>query len=381
MSSKRRCIFHLPYAPDPIGRPSGTNVRPLKMLRGFREAGFDVLEVVGTSNERRQAIRSVRALVEAGERFDFVYSESETMPTLLTDPDHFPRHPFMDFNFFRFCRRMKIPVGLFLRDAHWMSEEYGRLRAGAKGMVSSALHWYDLRQYESAIDALFVPTTEFASLLGERLKTKPKIPLPSAVQQPLYESALARASSKTATTMKGSPLRLAYVGGISVGEAYDLSALLQAVAEVDGVNLSLCVRKADWERVKEHYEALIGPSVDVLHVQGRQLKELLVSNDVGMLFYPNSQYRALAMPAKVFEYLEAGLPIIATKDTAAGGFVAANGCGWALSFSRDELVHLLSSLRDDRERLITKGLHCLDVARNNTWVHRAEKVAEVLGAI
>jgi glycosyltransferase involved in cell wall biosynthesis len=133
--------------------------------------------------------------------------------------------------------------------------------------------------------------------------------------------------------------------------------------------------------VKEHYEALIGPSVDVLHVQGRQLKELLVSNDVGMLFYPNSQYRALAMPAKVFEYLEAGLPIIATKDTAAGGFVAANGCGWALSFSRDELVHLLSSLRDDRERLITKGLHCLDVARNNTWVHRAEKVAEVLGAI
>ena len=120
--SQKRCIFHLPFTPDPVNRPSGTNIRPGKMLQGFKDRGYDVFEIVGESNRRAERIREAKKLIRDGAIFDFVYSESETMPTMLTDKDHLPRHPFMDFSFMRFCRSRGIPVGLFYRDAYWLSE-------------------------------------------------------------------------------------------------------------------------------------------------------------------------------------------------------------------------------------------------------------------
>ena len=48
------------------------------------------------------------------------------MPTLLTEPHHFPTHPLLDFGFFRYVKKQGIPIGLFYSDIFWKFEDYGK---------------------------------------------------------------------------------------------------------------------------------------------------------------------------------------------------------------------------------------------------------------
>ena len=63
---------------------------------------------------------------------NFLYSESSTMPTSLTEPHHMPTHPFLDFSFFYFCKRNGIKIGLFYRDIYWKFEIYKEKVHGIK---------------------------------------------------------------------------------------------------------------------------------------------------------------------------------------------------------------------------------------------------------
>lgn len=372
MGRARRCIFHIPYEPDPVLRPSGTNIRPGKMLQGFRDEGFEVFEIVGDSRARKKAIAEAKRLILAGEPFEFVYSESETMPTMLTDADHLPRHPFMDFSFMRFCRSHGIPVGLFYRDAHWLSEEFGRLRKGLRGRVLTGLHRFDLKQYKTAIDVMFVPSEAFGSFLGERASRIKKVSLPSGCLLRSDQSI-----GNVANILSGQ-LKLVYAGGISRGELYDLSDFISSISHVKGVNLDLCVRDYEWGNVKGYYESLMGENIKLYHVTGSALESLYSAADIGALIYEPSPYRNLSMPVKLFEYLGEGLPILTLRDTAAGKFVESNGVGWTVGPSQDELSEMLEFLRDHPEEIIRAQARCVQVAQSNTWRERARQVARSL---
>ena len=110
----RRIIYYLPV-PLRDNAASASGIRPLKMLNAFRKAGYTVDLVVGHSRDRKQAFAKIRRNVRQGVRYAFVYGESSTMPSELTDPGHFPLRPLVDFRFLRFCHRRDIPVGFFLQ--------------------------------------------------------------------------------------------------------------------------------------------------------------------------------------------------------------------------------------------------------------------------
>ena len=92
-------------------------MHPYKMIKAFEAIDVDL--IVGYGAERRKAINRIKRNVKHGKHYDFIYSESSTMPTLLTEKHHFPTYPFLDFGFFRWAKGNSIPIGLFYRDIYW----------------------------------------------------------------------------------------------------------------------------------------------------------------------------------------------------------------------------------------------------------------------
>ncbi|WP_449373487.1 hypothetical protein [Arthrobacter psychrolactophilus] len=80
----KRMIYHVPYTLKKDAK-TGSGLRPLRMLEAFQSLGFEVEVVAGESPARRKLIKGLRSRISGGEKFDFLYSESHTMPTALTD--------------------------------------------------------------------------------------------------------------------------------------------------------------------------------------------------------------------------------------------------------------------------------------------------------
>ena len=101
---KRRCIFHIPNYIDKTSK-SGSSLRPQMMLEAFETIGYQVDYVMGYGEERKKAIGKIKQNIKNGIKYEFMYAENATIPTLLTEKNHFPRYPFLDFDFFAFCKK------------------------------------------------------------------------------------------------------------------------------------------------------------------------------------------------------------------------------------------------------------------------------------
>ena len=113
IKQEKRCIVHIPNHIEKSGK-SGSNIRPIKMKQAFEENGYLVEYISGYGTERKVQINKIKRNIRNGIKYDFLYSESSTMPTLLTEKNHLPRYPFLDFSFFKFCKKngiTGIPAG------------------------------------------------------------------------------------------------------------------------------------------------------------------------------------------------------------------------------------------------------------------------------
>ena len=172
----KRCIFHYPE-PVADNPTAGSALRPNRMLHALRSIGYEVEEVTGYSSERRKKIDQIRQQIQNGMQYDFVYSENINSPTLLADQDHIPRHPWMDFQFFRFCKSHQIPVLLFYRDIYWKFPDiFNGVASFWKRSVLIPLFRYDLRKYRSCLDLMFLPTERMHTYVDLELPYKPLPP-------------------------------------------------------------------------------------------------------------------------------------------------------------------------------------------------------------
>ena len=154
MGNNKSCIFHVPNHIDKNAK-SGSHIRPIKMIEAFRENGYDVDIVMGYGKERKRQIDEIRKKIRAGKKYDFLYSESSTMPTLLTEKNHLPLYPNLDFGFLKFCRKNGIKIGLFYRDIHWKFEKYRSEVSVFKRSFSIPMYKYDLRKYKKLVDVFY----------------------------------------------------------------------------------------------------------------------------------------------------------------------------------------------------------------------------------
>ena len=353
-------IYHTPLPLDRSAK-SASGIRPVKILDAFQSLGYEVDIISGYAAERKKAVKEICAKIESGLKYEFCYSESSTMPTLLTEKNHLPCLTAPDFRFFRFCKKNGIPVRLFYRDIYWCFADYYK-QVGIKGYLAKFFYKYDVRQYLKYLETLYVPCLKMLDYVPS-LKKLHCEELPSGCVIQEKENADGHHAQDSHTAI--------YVGG--VGNHYDLHKMVNVYANQNTEKLILCVRPADWEAVKQTYP--VSENVQVVHASGEELQKWYSFPNKSMLFVEPSIYRGFAIPYKLFEYLGQGLPIIASAETAVGDFVSRFNIGWTIPYTEGALADLLRHLSEHPEEVLEKQRAVKKVALENTWQKRCEQIA------
>jgi glycosyltransferase involved in cell wall biosynthesis len=331
------------------------------MLRGFRQAGADVVVVDGFGRQRAASMRSIARAAARGDRFDIVYGEHTTMPTILADPGHLPVRPLADARFLRALRRHGTRVGMFYRDVQWRFEPYRQRTAPAKRYPALVAYRLEVAALRHLVDALFLPSRDMAEYLPGWAGDPRVVPLPPGSDR---------------LDLPWSPTRgrlaLLYVGGVRP-PVYDLRPLLDAVVANSRTSLTVCCPASE----SAELAAWSGcDRIVVVHEHGEELAARYQACDVSCLVYPPDPYRGFAMPIKLFESVGAGRPILAADNDMAGRFVAEHGLGWAGPL--DELAGTVARLERDSTEIARVRAAVLAQQAEHTWQARAEAVAEHL---
>ncbi|WP_440067796.1 hypothetical protein [Tenacibaculum discolor] len=351
----KRIIFHIP---NQINKnlASGSQIRPVKMLRAFKKMGFEVDVVMGRVKERKQQISKIKKNIKQGVKYSFLYSESSTMPTALTEPHHLPIAPFLDFKFFKYCKKNNIRIGLFYRDIHWRFNQYKEATSFFKRVFGIFFYKFDLYMYKKHIHVLYLPTKRMYDFIPFSF-TKEIKKLP-----PGFDCFYKTKSVKN---------NYIYVGGL--GALYDLTLFTKVISSSSEVKFHLCTRKNEWDKNKNNYNSYLN-NVKIYHLKGEELKQIYNNASVAVLFVKPTIYWDFVMTVKMFEYISFSKPIIAVKGTAVGDFVELNNIGWTIPYEEIALKDLLLFIERNSLEIQNKIKNIRDIANNHTWEARARQV-------
>jgi hypothetical protein len=367
MAGLPRIIFHHPLPIVGDGR-SGSIVRPSRMLRAFRENGFEVEDVSGFASSRRLTMSRVMRSHEDGKRYEFCYSETSTMPYALTEPHHLPVHGEMDLNFLEGLKARGVPVAVFYRDAQWLLPDY--LKSGIQGiarLAAKAVYVRELKRLRAIADVLYVPSSEFAEWLGlpdnRRVRELPPGCEVGRVRR-------ARGDRRYAGL---------YVGGVTP-PIYDPTPFLELASLLPGERFLLVCRDDEWDALQGRVKALA--NVDRISAASDGLDEAFEDSDTFAIMMGGTEYFSLAMPVKLFDAIGRGIPILAIKGSAAASFIEKEGLGWTVG-SAAEAASVISALKTEQGKIeleaVAAGVHA--AAQRHTWISRAVQVASDMAEV
>lgn len=356
----KKMIFHIPIKID-RNRFSASQIRPLKMISAFKELGYEVDVVEGYGKERKLQIRKIKENILKGVVYDFLYSESSTMPTLLTESHHLPTYPFLDFSFFKFCKKHDIKIGLFYRDIYWCFQENS---TSWKNKIAVFFYKYDLKKYNQLLDVLFLPSLAMTKYFplhfsGEIISLPSGLELKNFLLSPENEC-----------------VNLLYIGGI--GEHYNLQLAIKCASKIKEIKFTICCRKEEWDQVGNELKAYLSDNIIIVHKSGKDIDDLYAHADLFNLFVEPLKYREFAVPYKLFETIGYGCPILASNGTWVADFVKENEIGFVCDYNEQDLLSLWADIVKERKMLIEKRAKMRTVAFNHTWQERGRMVVKCL---
>lgn len=372
IEQSKRCIFHVPNYINSEAN-SGSTRRPICMLQAFRDIGYEVDVVMGDAKTRKKQIKAIEENILNGVKYDFMYSEDSTMPTLLTEKHHLPTHPSLDFGFMKFCKKYHIKIGLYYRDIYWQFPFYGEKMNKLKKSFALWMYNYDIKQYRKIVDILYLQSMKMSKYLPKTIGDVTIKTLPPGGN--FNEEQMEKRKQHFEKRDKNR-LNIFYVGGIGV--LYDLEPLLKVVQQKQYIDLTICCRQKDWDIEKTRYEKYLNDRISIIHKSGKELGEYYQKADIASLYFPNDEYRKFVLPIKLFEYLENVTPIIATSGTEVAKFITDNDIGWAIPCNENSLSELLEKIHKNNDLLIGKYKNAIKVLPQNTWDERAKQVEREL---
>ncbi|MCA2962005.1 MAG: hypothetical protein IOD12_17275 [Silvanigrellales bacterium] len=345
-------------------KASGSSIRPARMLHAFQNLGFDVIPIVGTSDERRRAFERARRWLRQDAASTLLYGEFVNFPMCLSDSGHTPSSPWLDAALFAETRSLRIPSGLFYRDAYWREPHYtSGFRFPFIGHALACLFRFEWNLIVPLLDILFVPSLPFAEILPPRPQSTRVESLPPGHGSPIL----------LRTPAGHGPLRIVYGGGVRPPH-YDLSPMLQGLAGLNDIELVIMCREAEWREAREYYVGRLGEAVlqgvQVKHVSGEAFDAEVQSADVFGLFREKHPYLDSAYPLKLFDAIGNKAPLITNAETIVGEFVAARNIGWTVR-NIEEFVGLARQLASNRSALAPKRAALDAVYNETTWRARA----------
>jgi glycosyltransferase involved in cell wall biosynthesis len=196
---------------------------------------------------------------------------------------------------------------------------------------------------------------------------------PSGVNLPVFAPAL------TARQWPGlsDTIHVIYVGSLNYER--NLMTLCRAVqaANALGMNFKLTLVGSGTEQ--RDLEAFANSTLGWLRVlpaiPHEDVPALLASAHVGVLAFPDEEKFRVSSPIKLFEYMAAGLPILATR-IACHTDVIGDGhyVFWAKDASETSLLEGLSQIEAARDMLCAMGKEASVAAQAWTWERSAKKL-------
>lgn len=146
---------------------------------------------------------------------------------------------------------------------------------------------------------------------------------------------------------------LVYVGSISEWAGIDivLEAMPQLIKKFSGITLKVCgvgPKRPEYERylkdkgLEEHVSFLGKLPYD-------ELPNQLLSSHVGIAMLRPQRFSVFASPLKIFEYMAAGLPIVATDVGETRRIISESGAGICVGWNLNEFVDAVEKLLIDRK--------------------------------
>ena len=181
-----------------------------------------------------------------------------------------------------------------------------------------------------------------------------------------------------------SPIRLVYIGTVS--EERHLLELCQAVHMVrrEGLDVVLTVvgdgrQRAELEIYAQEHDLgaiEIKPAVPYTIVP-----ELLMMADVGVLPFPNEPKFQVSSPIKLFEYLAAGMPVLATRIVCHTDVLGDTDCVfWADDATPVALAIAIREVCARKLELAEMGHKSAKIVQAWTWEESAKKLDKALQA-
>ena len=353
-------IFHYPGKIKSDG-VSASTIRPKKMIEAFESIGFKVYLVVGSKKERKKSSEKIKQMIQSGKKFSFVYSESLTFPTLLSEPSHLPFLPSIDFGFFSYCQSNEIPVGLFYRDIYWRMSDMKNSRKFTHRIIKKLFYYIDLYFYKK-LDVLYLPSIE----MSHHVPIVPKEIIKEL--PPGLSSAAFNPTNKEDMKKENNIFKILYVGGMSDG--YPMQEFIDAIPLVPNITLTICTRKEDWEVYKNN--VTLNDKVNVVHASGEELALLYKECDICSLVFKPQIWRSFAFPFKFFEYISYHKPILAIGNTPPARMIEKYSLGLVGDYNLTSLVELLRKI--NREELNRFSGNSSILKSELTWEKRAYQV-------
>lgn len=367
MNTKKRCIFHYPNPLDyTVG--VGSAARPCKILESFKKNGYIVDEITGYGKERKKKINGIKKNMEQGLKYDFLYSECLTYPTLLSEKNHFPLYPFLDFAFFKHCKKRGIPIGLFYRDAHWLFDFYRNTIPWYKRVITIPLYYWDLHNYKKYVSILYVPSKEFGEVVPCNIKKN--------VLPPGCDIHLDVIQYKMENVRKENTLNIFYVGGIE--GVYDPLIFMKALQKCPNVFLTVCVPKEQWEQNEWRFHQYVNRNIRIVHEKGDGLAKYYKWADISVFCTEFNEYVMLASPIKCKETIGFGTPMIVSDFLLIAEEIVGKEYGWAVDNDVSSIKELLDFLIENPDEINTKTKMAIKAAKMNTWDRRTHQISTEL---
>lgn len=312
----------------------------------------------------RQLIFHVRCywfLVSNYSRIDVILFDQMSAPWL------------MPISFARKLMRRKHPLlAIDIRSLHMPSPK----KQGIKGWLRGEFQELAGKKANHWVDGYLTITSRMADFFHVR-QDRLWGAWPSGVDLELFEEAQHAHSWPS----QNAPVRLVYVGTLNV-ERNLLNlcrAIEQANAEGMPFELWLVGEGDELPELEKYADKMQGQIMIKKPVPHRQVPNILAQAHIGVLPFPDEIKFQVSSPIKLFEYMAAGMPILATRivchtDVVGGGQYVF----WAENASVSGLLGALQTAWQHREALMEMGTRAAFAARSWTWHESALKLKGAL---
>lgn len=177
------------------------------------------------------------------------------------------------------------------------------------------------------------------------------------------------------------PVRLIYVGVMTPER--NLTSLIKAarLARKNGGNLTLSIIGGGVQR-PELEELAAQKGSEFITIDGpypyHRIPEILSRHDVGILPFPNVPKMNVSSAIKMFEYMAAGMPVIATRIQAHETVFADSEFVFWCNESHSSMAEAMTNAVASKERLAILGNQARSFSYNWTWEKSGQKLSRAL---